>query len=700
MDPVKEKIPAKALNKDLGLVAALSLVVGMVLGAGAFMKPPAVLAMAGDSTGALIAWMIGGLLSMAGGLTVCELGVLFPRTGGVYIYLEELYGPRTAFLYGWMIMMLYGPASIGALAGYFSAVFCTLFGVSPQYAVVVSAGVMTFVLFVNSIGVRQAGWLQTGATFCKLIPVFLLAVFGLWKGNGQVLGMSSGMSMAAPFSAAVLATLFAYDGWAQVASVAGEMKKPGKILPQAIIGGVSFLAIVYLIINVALLKVLPADQMVSLGHAASTIAAQNLFGLVGGNLISVGIMIAILGGLNGYTMTLSRTIFVMGERGYIPGSQIWKKIDPDSQSPLNAMLLLMGLSYLYYRLLDADRLSDIAMFSIWIFYLLTFIGVFIARRTHADVPRSYKVPLYPLIPVVAIGGAIYVLYGMLTAQFFNAIAAIILTLIGLPVYYYMGRKSTAEVAIPALRKKYVIALCCLFLMAVIGLSVRMFDTRPYITVAIEPSNPPFSFERQGQLTGFDVELMEAIAGKIGAKVSYRPIALENMFEAVSKNYVEVAIASLSVTEERARIVGFTSPYLADGGLSAVVAKGRTVQSPPDLTRLNIGVARGSTGEQLVSEVVGAKMRPFESSVDMSREFSSGMLDAIVHDRLILENLVARGLLPSDAKMTPVKTEAYAIAYGKENKALGDSINKALAELQKNGELRALRDKWFGVAASH
>ena len=694
MKPSENPSQGGELKKDLGLVAALSLVVGMVLGAGAFMKPPAVLAVAGDSTGALAAWIIGGMLSMAGGLTLCELGVLFPRTGGVYIYLEELYGPKIAFLYGWMIMMLFGPATIGALAGYFSSVFCMLFDIAPQYGVVVSAGVMTFVLFVNSIGVREAGWLQTAATFCKLIPVFMLAVFGLWKGNGQVLGMSNGVSSSAPFSAAVLATLFAYDGWAQVASVAGEMKNPGKILPQAIIGGVSFLSLVYLIINIALLKVLPADQIVSLGHDASAIAAQTLFGLVGGNLISVGIMIAILGGLNGYTMTLSRTIFVMGERGNIPGSQIWKKIDQDSKSPLNAMLLLMGLSYLYYRLLDADRLSDIAMFSIWIFYLLTFIGVFLARRTHADIPRSYKVPLYPVIPMVAIGGALYVLYGMIMAQFVNGIAAIVLILIGLPVYYYMSRPVQPVTSLPFLRKKYVVALGCLFLMGMIGLSVKIFDERPQINVAIESSNQPFSFEQQGKITGFDAELVEAIAGKIGVKIAYRPIALENMFEAIEKGYADVAVGSLSVTEDRKKFVSFTVPYIEDGGLSVLV-KGRKITAASELAGLIVGVDSGSTGELLAKGVGGAQVRPYLSNIDMARDFSQGTLNCLVHDRLVLENLVARGLLPSDGVMSPLQKEEYAIAYDKNNKALGDKMNKAMDEMKKNGELRTLRDKWFG-----
>jgi len=223
----------------------------------------------------------------------------------------------------------------------------------------------------------------------------------------------------------------------------------------------------------------------------------------------------------------------------------------------------------------------------------------------------------------------------------------------------------------------------------------MFDTRPPINVAIEPSSQPFSFEQAGKLTGFDVELMNAIADKIGVKINYRPTPLENMFEAVNKNYVEVAIGSLSVTEERKKLVSFTEPYLEDGGLSVVAPKGKTVTDPRDLAGLTVGVRSGSTGELLATGVSGAKVTSFASNVDMTREFSLGTLDTIVHDRLILKNLIDRGLLPSGVVITPLKKEEYAIAYDKNNKALGDDMNRALDEMKKNGELRALRDKWFG-----
>ncbi|MFQ1006339.1 APC family permease [Gilliamella sp. CG22] len=462
------------LRKDLGLVSALSLVVGMVLGAGAFMKPPAVLEVAGDYNYALLAWIIGGIFSICGGLTLCELGVMFPKTGGMLVYLEKIYGAKVSHLYGWMITVLFAPSLVGALVGYFSSVFCLLFNIDEAYRMAVSAGVLGFIALINAIGVKEAGYLQTFATICKLIPILLLAIFGLWKGNGQValLGASGqGIETYAPFAVAILATLFAYDGWAQVASLAGEIRNPSKVLPKAIILGILFLIIVYACINIALFKIFPVQEMVSLKHDASAIASQRMFGEFGGNLVAVGIMVSILGGINGYIMTLSRTIFSMAERGTIIGARFLSTIDEDSRSPVNAIIVLVIFSFLYSILLDADRLSEISMFAIWVFYLLTFIGVIIARKKYADVPRPYKVIGYPIIPIVAISGAAYVIYGMLIYQTVNGIASIFLTLIGLPVYYYYHKKNqNKELSLGEMKKyhnktQYSIAYASLIIIA-------------------------------------------------------------------------------------------------------------------------------------------------------------------------------------------------------------------------------------------
>lgn len=685
----------KELKSEIGLISAMSIVVGVVLGAGAFMKPPAVLAAAGDSTTALLAWLIGGMFSMAGGLTLCELGVMFPRTGGVYVYLEEIFGEKVAFLYGWMIVFLFGPATVGALTGYFSSVFCLLFSIPEHYAGVVGAAALAFVTFVNSVSVKAAGRVQTIATLCKLLPIVLLTVFGLWKGSGQVLFMhSSPAGAATSFSVAVLATLFAYDGWAQVASLGGEIKNPSKILPRAIIGGLTFLVVVYLAINVALLKVIPADQLVALGHDASTIVAQKLFGLAGGNVISVGIMIAMIGGLNGYTMTLSRVLYSMGVRGQMPGSQLWGKIDSDSNTPVNAILFLVFNAFIYNLLFDADKLSNIASFSNWIFYMLTFIAVFIARKTHAHVPRSYKVPLYPVVPLIAIGGALYVFYGMLSTEPIYGVFSVGLTLAGLPVYYYMTGSKT--MALPGrLKTKYMVGIGSLIILALLTISVRIIDPRPEIRVATEPASPPVSFEEKGNITGFDIELMNAAADRAGLKVTYRAVSLEHMFTAVNQNYVDAAVCSLSITPERQASVAFTQPYIENGGKALLVKQGSGIKSHTGLAGKTVGVHAGSTSEAFASGLPGAKVQVFHSNLDMATAFNQGALDAIIFDRPILEHFMSQNIVNNAMIIENIDKEQYGIVYANKNKALGEKLDKALAEMKKNGELAALQQKWFG-----
>lgn len=694
--------PENGLRADLGLISALSLVVGMVLGAGAFMKPPAVLAAAGDFNLALAAWVIGGLFSITGGLTLCELGVMFPRTGGIFVYLEEIYGPKIAFLYGWMISVIFGPALVGALTGYFSSVFCLLFDIPDAYTGVVGAGALGFIAFINSIGVKEAGYLQTVATFCKLLPIALLAGFGLWKGNGQValFGASGGgIETTAPFAVAILATLFAYDGWAQVAAVAGEIKNPSKVLPKAIIGGISFLIVVYLCINIALFKVFPVSEMVALGHDTSSIAAQRLFGLMGGNLIAVGIMVSILGGLNGYVMTLSRTIYIMGTRGQIFCSSVLRKIDKDSSSPVNAILMLAIAAFVYYRLLDADKLSDIAMFSVWLFYLLAFIAVIVARKTHPDMPRPYRVIFYPVVPLIAIGGAIYVIYGMLSHDFFNGITSIGLTLAGLPLYYYLNRSDKNINLFSRLKTKYIVGLCSLLVMGLLTFFVQVTDNREEIHVGIVPQFAPFAYEDPtGKLTGFDIELINAVADKAGLKVNYRMISLEYIFDAVNREYVDIAICSLSDTPERQKTVNFTKPYIEKGGLALLSQQGAAVRDVKDLAGKTVGVPQGSTGEAYIHNSSSVKVQSFQSNLDMIHAFNQGWIDAIVFDKLILEYFVAQKTIVHPVSIQIIRQEDYAIAFSNKNKELGERMDKIVADMKKNGELEALYQKWFNAEA--
>ncbi|HZW83370.1 MAG TPA: amino acid permease [Candidatus Deferrimicrobium sp.] len=429
------------LKKDIGLIVATSLVIGSVIGSGIFMKPGKVIAATGNSSAALLAWVLGGIITIASGLTIAEVSVQIPKTGGLYVYLEEVYGKVWGYLCGWMQTLIYGPAVMGALALYFGELLVNFFGWQADWKLYL--GIITIILLatINSLGTKYGGIIQAVATAGKLIPIALIAVFGILMGNGQVLNMSSGVSAHAGMGAAILATLWAYDGWALVGFVAGEVKDPGKTLPKAIILGLAVVAVAYLSVNYALMHVLPASEIVKLGPAAAGTAAGVLFGGIGGKLISIGILVSIFGCLNGKILTFPRVPLAMAERGQLPGSRLFSKVHPTLGTPIWATVMQIVLASLFMSLADPDRLSDIAVFTIYIFYVQAFIAVFLLRRKNPNANRSYSVPLYPVIPLVAILGGGFILISTLIANPTDTLYSLAITLVGLPLYWLLNRKA-------------------------------------------------------------------------------------------------------------------------------------------------------------------------------------------------------------------------------------------------------------------
>ncbi|HWR43034.1 APC family permease [Sporomusa sp.] len=427
------------LKQDLNLLAATALVVGMVIGSGIFMKPGKVIAAAGDSTMALIAWGLGGIITIAAGLTVAELGAQIPRTGGLYAYLDEVYGKMWGYLFGWVQTLIYGPATTGALGLYFASLLLPFFSLPETWKLPVAILTVAFLGGVNALGTKYGGFIQSVSTAAKLVPIVLIAMFGLWKGNGQILSMPSGVAETAGMGAAILATLWAYDGWINVSFVAGEMKNPARELPRSIIVGLGIVIVAYLSVNMALLHLLPASEIALLGNRAAGTAAGLLFGEMGGRLISVGILISIFGALNGYILTGARVPYAMAQNGLLPGSKILGKVHRQSGAPANALILGVILATALMTLGDPDRLTDMAMFIIWIFYILAFVAVFILRKRNPDAKRPYSVPGYPVVPAIAILGSVYIAFSMLTNNPGDAMYALFITLAGIPVYMLLKR---------------------------------------------------------------------------------------------------------------------------------------------------------------------------------------------------------------------------------------------------------------------
>ncbi|MBQ3578971.1 MAG: amino acid permease, partial [Firmicutes bacterium] len=238
------------------------------------------------------------------------------------------------------------------------------------------------------------------------------------------------------------AVLFAFEGWTNVGAIAGEMKDPGRDLPKAIVGGVSIIMAVYILINLAYLKVIPADELMHLESPAAAVAVK-LFGSSGGMLIKIGIIISVIGAGNGFLMAGSRVAYQMAVQKTLPASEKLSALNSGSV-PAGSIILIGLLGCLYSLSGEFDLLTDLGVFSCWIFYTLTFMCVIRLRRTHPEWERKYKVPLYPVVPVLAIAGGLFVIVSQLflsgTRAMVMSLCSVAITLAGLPVYSYMKRK--------------------------------------------------------------------------------------------------------------------------------------------------------------------------------------------------------------------------------------------------------------------
>ena len=450
---------SQKLQKSLGLSAALSTVIGMVIGGGVFFKPQAVYTLTGGAPGlGMIAWFIAGVLTITAGLTAAEVSAAIPKTGGMMVYIEEIYGKKLGMLTGWMQSVLFFPATIAAIAVMFGNQTCLLLGLNENLIIPITIVTILFICFLNTLGSKTSGMIQTISTIAKLVPLFIIVVFGFIKGNGNnsifTPIVAENLSPMSIIGQVLIAILFAYDGWINVGALAGEMKNPGKDLPKAIVGGLSAVMAVYLIINVAYLWVLPANEL-TVANPAAAIAAK-LFGDMGGKIVTAGILISVFGCANGYLLTGPRVLYTLGQQKSIPGYKTISVLNKNNV-PANATLIMAVLASLYALSGQFDLLTDLSMFAIWSFYVLTFIGVIKLRKSQPDLYRPYKVPMYPVIPCIAIAGGLFVVLNqLLFAGMTNTIislAGVVVTLIGLPLYNLAQKQVAKEEGSNSTEKK-------------------------------------------------------------------------------------------------------------------------------------------------------------------------------------------------------------------------------------------------------
>lgn len=433
------------LTRNITGFNAYTMVVGTIIGTGIFFKPQAVFNATGTESLGLIVWVIGCILGLCGGLIVAEIGALIPETGGMMTYLEKIYSPLAGFIVGWSQMICFYPIRFAAAAVIFGTQASTLLGLGDQWIIIFAVGVILLINLINALGNKATGILQDVSTFLKFVPIILIIIMGLCFYNDPVeirllpITIDTHPLMGG-LALGVIATLYATNGWINVTNIAGEMKNPGKNIPRALIAGITTVTITYLLINVAYLRVMTPMQLASTSTPAADVASI-LFGRIGGRLITIGIMISVFGSLTGFIRAGWRIPYALAIRNMIPFSGWFSKLSTRTEMPINSGLFLMGLTIASILFIGSfNVLTDIGSFVIWFFYVLTFAGVFVLRKKWPGAHRPYKVPLYPIVPILGILGGVFVLVSTIVFQPVIALWGGGLTATGLPIYWYKCKK--------------------------------------------------------------------------------------------------------------------------------------------------------------------------------------------------------------------------------------------------------------------
>ena len=427
--------------RRLGLFSGTMAVIGGIIGGGIFLTPATVAQRVGSATLIVAAWVIGGVVALVGALSFGELGARRPQAGGGYVYLRETWGPLPAFLYGWALLFLIATGAIAAVAIMFATYALPLVGLSPRLTVPVAAGAIVFLTGINYVGVKPAAVTQNIFTVLKLAALAALIAVGLSTAPAAALYRplppSTATHVVVALGAALVPILFTYGGWQQTNFIAEEIIEPERNLPRALVLGVSVVVAVYLLANVAYLRVLgPVGLAVNSAPAAAVMRA--VLGPVGGTIIAAGVAVSTFGFLNLVILVTPRVFQAMAADGVFFSRLA--ELHPIYRTPSAAIVLQGGWAIvltLFYG--TFSQLVDYVAFGDWIFFGLTVAGLFVYRRRDAAPQAVFGVPGYPWTPALFVLAALYVVASSVLANPRNALIGTGLLLLGVPVYRVFRR---------------------------------------------------------------------------------------------------------------------------------------------------------------------------------------------------------------------------------------------------------------------
>jgi basic amino acid/polyamine antiporter, APA family len=433
---------AADLPRKLGFLDALSIVVGIIIGAGIFLVPNLVARELKSPEWILAVWIFAGVISFFGALACAELGTMFPATGGQYVFLREIYGPLIGFLCGWSMFAVARTAQVAWLA-MTMALYVSYF-VPMSNAAAKFLGLAALALFtaINYWGVNAGALVQKIFTLAKVLGLLLIIASAfLWHaGPGAVRGSLQGGFSASHFGVALIACVLACDGWVQLSFVAGEIRNPRRNILLALAFGSAACTAVYVLANIAYMRVLSVPEIAASEHVGASVA-ERVLGHAGGGLVSLIILMSIIGTLNGCFLTSPRIYFAQARDGLF--FRKFAEVHPKHQTPgfaivaqaVWAAVLLVSGSY--------ESLVDYAMFAIWLSYGFMVAGIIVLRIKRPDLDRPYRMWGYPVTPVVFLLITAWFLGNMIVSRPVPSLAGLALILTGVPIYLFWERRQRA-----------------------------------------------------------------------------------------------------------------------------------------------------------------------------------------------------------------------------------------------------------------
>jgi len=435
------------LKKEIGLFGGVSILAGIMIGSGIFVFGSLILVRVGYSLAlSLIAWLLGGIITMFSGLTYAELGTMFPETGGYYIYLKKAYGKKVAFLSGVMNFVLSSSGSIALLALIFAEILSYILPVS-NCVKWIAAGMIILLSVINYFGVKFGALVQKIFLVAKVIPIIAIIIIGLFMGTENVnLSLSATGDMGlfkllTMIGFGVVGTLWAYEGWTNLNTVAGEMKNAKKDLPKAIVIAIGLVSVLYVLFIFSIYRIISETNLVALAASETVLpiaAMMTLFGETGMIFVFVAVMISVFGALNGSVMVFPRVYYAMAEDKTFIKS--FSKLHPKYRTPY-VSIMGSGLMALLLLFFNIEELLTFVVFGGLIFNTLIFISIFIFRKKNKDLERPYKVWGYPCVPIFATFGMLSLLVATLIESFVPSMIGFGVLIVGYLLYnFFMKEK--------------------------------------------------------------------------------------------------------------------------------------------------------------------------------------------------------------------------------------------------------------------